>query len=120
MSTATGVTVRIDDRTAFEPDACIRCGPSAPKGDKELPDPVTGVEVATPGTLGLYTGTRFEGYFSQPSVRHCLIVQPEKRFVIHRRRDDDGQIFSTIRRDGTVTLEPPGLSAEIAAFFERP
>ena len=46
-----GMAVRIDDRTVYEPDALVRCGPPLP-GDV-------------------------------PSVRHYLIVDTDRRVVIH-------------------------------------
>src|SRR5688572_24369727 len=51
-----GVSLRIDDRTVYEPDALVRCGPTAPGEAMEVDDPVIVVEVVSPSTRGVDTG----------------------------------------------------------------
>jgi Uma2 family endonuclease len=43
-----GMTVRIDQQTAYEPDALVYCGPKIPDASVEVPDPVILVEVLSP------------------------------------------------------------------------
>jgi Uma2 family endonuclease len=64
-----GMTVRIDDRTVYEPDALVRCGPSLPGDSIEVADPVIVVEVVSPSSRGIDRGVKLAGYFSLPSVR---------------------------------------------------
>jgi Uma2 family endonuclease len=109
-----GVTVRIDERTAYEPDALVYCGPRLGGDDVEVPNPVIVVEVLSPSTSYTDTGGKFIGYFSLPSVRHYLIVDVEKRAIIHHMRSDDGQIASTMATEGTLVLDPPGIEISIA------
>ena len=45
-----GATVRISQRTAFEPDALVYCGEEVPDNSLEVPNPVIVVEVLSPGT----------------------------------------------------------------------
>jgi len=50
-------------------------------------------------------------------VRHYLIVDADKRVVLHHHRGDDGRIEVTILRDGQVTFGPPGLTIGIRDIF---
>ena len=113
---ADGVSVRIDDRTVYEPDALVRCGPKAPGEAVEVDDPVIVVEVVSPSSRGVDTGLKLADYFRLPAVRHYLIVQTEARAVIHHRRDDTG-IATRNLREGALALDPPGLEIGIAELF---
>ncbi len=110
-----GMTVRISARTAFEPDALVVC-PPPPLDAIEIPNPVIVVEVLSPSTAADDHGVKLDGYFSLPSVEHYLILDPDRRVMIHHKRGTDA-IETRILRDGLVRFDPPGLEAEIAAFF---
>jgi Uma2 family endonuclease len=111
-----GMTVRISARTAFEPDALVVC-PSPPDLDTmEVPNPIVVVEVLSPSTAADDYGVKLDGYFSLPSVEHYLIVDPDRRVMIHHRRGRDA-IETRILRDGLLRLDPPGLEVEVATFF---
>ncbi|MBP7003287.1 Uma2 family endonuclease [Amaricoccus sp.] len=113
-----GMAVRIDDRTVYEPDALVRCGPPVPTDTVHVTDPVIVVEVVSPSTGGVDRGVKLAGYFSMPNLRHYLIVDTDKRLVIHHRRDEDGRIAASVLRDGWLALDPPGLTIEIADIFD--
>ncbi len=49
-----GMTVRIDEHTAYEPDALAYCGPRLARGSTIVPDPVIIVEVLSPATAHRY------------------------------------------------------------------
>jgi len=111
-----GMTVRITARNAFEPDALVVC--SAPPMDAiEIPAPVIVVEVLSPSTAADDHGVKLDGYFSLPSVEHYLILDPDRRVMIHHRRGQAGAIETRVLRDGLVRLDPPGFEAEVAGFF---
>ncbi len=74
------------------------------------------VEVLSPSTAADDHGLKLDGYFSIKSVEHYLIVDPDRRVMIHHRRTTDA-IETRILREGALRLEPPGLEAEVAAFF---
>ena len=86
-----GMAVRVNDDTVYEPDALVRCGPALPGEAVEFDDPVVVVEVVSPSSRGIDRGAKLAGYFSLPSVRHYLILDTDKRLVIHHRRDDEGE-----------------------------
>lgn len=113
-----GASVRVGDRTVYEPDALVRCGPSAPGDAVEVGDPVIVVEVVSPSSRGIDTGAKLSGYFALPSVRHYLIVDTDKRVVVHHHRDGNGAITVAILRDGPLPLDPPGLEIEVRDLFE--
>jgi Uma2 family endonuclease len=114
---ADGMVVRIDETTIFEPDASLRCGDRLDGAATEFSDPVVVVEVLSPATRGVDTGGKFAAYFRLPSVRHYLIVDAEKRTVVHHARGDDGRILSTIATEGALALDPPGLAVVVADLF---
>ena len=112
-----GASIRIDNRTVYEPDALVRCGPPAPGDVVEVNDPVIVVEVISPSSRGIDAGVKLARYFSLPSVRHYLIVDTDQRVVIHHRRDEAGPIGVQIINDGPLTLDPPGLTIEVRDIF---
>jgi Uma2 family endonuclease len=112
-----GMSVRVNDRTVYEPDALVRCGPPLPGDAVEVSDPVIVVEVVSPSSRGIDRGVKLAGYFSLPSVRHYLIVDTDQRVVIHHRRGEEGRIEVQILHDGPLTLDPPGLAIDISGIF---
>jgi Uma2 family endonuclease len=115
---ADGMAVRIDDGTVYEPDALIRCGPRLPNEAVHLDDPVVVVEVISPSSRSIDTGTKLTDYFRLPSVRHYLVVQADAHRVTHHHRTDDGGIYTRILVDaGVLRLDPPGVDVSVADFF---
>jgi Uma2 family endonuclease len=102
-----GVIVQVDHATIYEPDAMVRCGP--PLGDDtiKVTDPMIVVEVLSPSTSGVDTGTKLIDYFRIPLVRHYLIVRAERRTIIHHARNEAGDISTRIVSDGVLSLDPP-------------
>jgi Uma2 family endonuclease len=113
-----GMSVRVNDRTVYEPDALVRCGAPLPGDAIVVPDPIIVVEVVSPSSRGIDRGLKLAGYFALASVRHYLIVDTEQRVVIHHRRDEDAGIAVRILPDGPLMLDPPGLAIEVRDIFE--
>ena len=112
-----GMTVRITARTAFEPDALVVCSSPSDLSTMEIPNPVVVVEVLSPSTAADDQGVKLDGYFSLASVQHYLILDADRRVMIHHKRGEAGAIEMRILRDGLVRLDPPGFEAEVAGFF---
>jgi Uma2 family endonuclease len=112
-----GMTVRMNARTAFEPDALVVCPPPIDLSTLEIPNPVIVVEVLSPSTAADDHGVKLDGYFSLGSLAHYLILDPDRRVMIHHRRGQAGAIETRVLREGVVVLDPPGFDAEVAAFF---
>ncbi len=101
-----GMTVRVDARTAYEPDALVYCGARLPRND--IVAPVIVVEILSPSTGFYDRHGKLAGYFAVPSVRHHLIVDIDRRMVIHHARDGD-EIRTRLVSSGSLRLDPPGL-----------
>jgi Uma2 family endonuclease len=112
-----GVTVRIDERTAYEPDALVYCGPEKPDDAVEVPNPVIVVEVLSPGTRHIDNAAKLTGYFALPTVYHYLVVDIEKRLIIHHARDSGDVLATRIVREGVIAVNPPGIEIDFERCF---
>jgi Uma2 family endonuclease len=113
-----GMAVEIDDETNYEPDAMVRCGEPVSDEATVVTDPMIVVEVVSPSSGGADSGGKLADYFKLPSVQHYVVVRPRKRSVVHHRRGGDGRIETTIVAGSTLELTPPGISVQIASFFD--
>jgi Uma2 family endonuclease len=113
-----GMTVRIDDHTAYEPDALFYCGERLKRGTMLARDPVVIVEVLSPTTSHTDTSAKLIGYFKLPSVQHYLIIDPDARSVTHHSRSAGGSVSASHVTSGAIQLDPPGLSIDVSEFFE--
>jgi Uma2 family endonuclease len=68
-----GFLEKAGERSAFEPDVVIRCGPMNPRSRYAL-DPVVIFEVLSPSTMRYDRGIKLEGYRGIPSVRQIVFV----------------------------------------------
>ena len=112
-----GMTVRISDDTAYEPDALVYCGPKLPGSALEVPNPVIVVEVLSPSTRRIDATKKLPGYFSLPSVHHYLIADPDGPPLIHHQRQADGSILTRLISEGVLRLDPPGFEMRIDGIF---
>ena len=112
-----GVTVRIDNETAYEPDAQVYCGENLKDSAVEVPNPVVVVEVLSSSTRRVDLSHKLVGYFRLPSVAHYLIVDPTQPSIIHHARGTDA-IVTRIVTEGRITLDPPGLEIDLAEIYE--
>jgi Uma2 family endonuclease len=114
-----GMTVRVDARSAYEPDALVYCGPEVAPSALEIPDPVIVVEVLSPSTRAIDTSVKLVEYFRVPSVAHYLIVDPAEPVILHHARAAGGTILTRIMREGTIVLVPPGMEIDMAHVYGR-
>jgi len=113
-----GMTVRIDDHTAYEPDALAYCGERLKRGTMLARDPVIIVEVLSPTTSHTDTSAKLIGYFKLPSVPHYLMIDAGTCAVEQHSRAADGTVSGHTVTSGTIRLDPPGLSVDASEFFE--
>ncbi len=99
-----GVTVRIDARTASEPDALVDCGPRMDPDAVAAPPPVIVVEVPPSGT----SCCRASGM--------DLLVDPRRPCLIHHRRAG-AAIETRIVSEGSLSLDPPGILLAVDDLF---
>ena len=114
-----GMVVRVDATTTFEPDALIYCGAPIDLDSVEVPEPVLVLEVLSPRTKHVDTGSKLAGYFRVPSVIHYLILDPVRRVVILHKRAAGDLIETRIATEGTLDLTPPGLGVPVIELFTR-
>jgi len=112
-----GATVRIDNETAYEPDALVYCGQKLPPSALEIPSPIIVVEVLSPSTHRVDVSLKLAGYFRLPSVAHYLIVDPAQPMIVHHSRGSGDAILTRIVTAGSVTLDPPGLELALSDLY---
>jgi Uma2 family endonuclease len=112
-----GMTIKIDEDTAYEPDAVVHCGDRLADDALMVPEPVIVVEVLSPSTRARDAGAKLADYFRLPSVRHYLLVKTERPTVIHHRRGDDGAIATRIVTAGPLDLDPPGVTLDLERIY---
>jgi Uma2 family endonuclease len=112
-----GLGVQIDQRTVYSPDGAIVCGPELPDDAILLVNVVVIVEVLSPSTAATDHGRKLSGYFSLPSVEHYLILDPERRVVIHHKRGTSDAIETRVLSEGAVKHHPPGFEVAVEALF---
>ncbi len=116
-----GATVRISDRTAFEPDAVVYGGPELGRKEMIVPAPVIVVEVVSPSSGGRHSSVKLAGYFTVPSVMHYLVVvDGDEQTVVHFSRTAGKEIATRLLGNtDTLDLAPTGLSVAVRRFFAR-
>ncbi len=112
-----GMSVRTPDDSVFVPDTAVQCAP-VDLSSVELHEPLILVEVFSRSTRQIDVGVKLMSYFQIPSVRHYLMIDADKKLIIHHRRDDAGEIIMRFVPDGILRLDPPGLSIPVTAFFD--
>ena len=112
-----GAIVRIAPGTAWEPDALVYCSPRVAREAVEIREPVIVVEVLSEETAARDQGPKRAGYFAVPSVAHYLVLDPERRAVVHHWRGADGRIETRSLTDGPLRLDPPGLAFFVEELF---
>lgn len=111
--------VRIDARSSYQPDLMVYCGDPAPGSAVLIENPLIVVEVLSPGNAMKDLRDKLQGYFRVASIEHYLIVDPDKRIVIHHARSDSEAVTTRIVTSGSLKLDPPGLTVEAQELFAR-
>jgi Uma2 family endonuclease len=109
--------VRIDARSLYQPDAFVYCGEPAPGDAIEIPNPVVVFEVLSPSNAATDLRDKLQGYFRVPSVQHYVIVDPDKRLVIHHARSHGNSVVTRIVSEGELPLDPPGLVLAVESLL---
>jgi Uma2 family endonuclease len=112
-----GMTVVIDDEHSREPDAAIQCGVATDLDSMVLEAPLIVVEITSPSSERDDTGDKLVEYFSVPSIRHYLIVNPTKKVVVHHARDESGGIATRVLSGGQLDIAPPGIKVPVSELL---
>ncbi|MGD9509282.1 MAG: Uma2 family endonuclease [Geminicoccaceae bacterium] len=78
--------LRIDAHTMWQADLAVTCQPAA----REIADPSLVIEVLSPTTRMQDLGRKLVDYKTVPTVTEIWMVDSERRWVQHWRRDQSG------------------------------
>jgi Uma2 family endonuclease len=109
--------VKISDDTTYVPDALVNCGPPLPADVMLAANPVIVVEVLSPSTRHIDKSTKLADYFTIPSLHHYLVIELNKRYILHYQRQPDGNVLVRVVRDGQIKLDPPGITIAVTELF---
>ena len=112
-----GLSVRIDVDVVVEPDALVNCGEKVPRKSLYAPNPVIVVEVVSPSSRARDFSEKFTEYFQVPSIQHYLIVDLDRRHILHHQRVAGGKILTAIMKEGALRLDPPGIEISLDGVF---
>lgn len=112
------LAITIDDETAYVPDALVDCGPPIAPDSVIAPSPVIVVEVLSRSRVKIDKTVKLADYFRVPTLAHYVIVDLDRRRVLHHRRQLGEPITLTIRTDGDIAFDPPGISVAVASFLD--
>lgn len=112
-----GLTVAIDDGSAYEPDVLVQCGERLAPDAVAATHPVIVVEVVSPSTNQRDMTTKLVGCFRVHSIRHYLIVDAANRIVVHHQRTEGEALATRILAGGTLALDPPGITLRVEDLF---
>jgi Uma2 family endonuclease len=111
-----GPRVWIDADTAFEPDVVVTRA-EVPDG-MLVPEPLIVVEVLPSSTRDRDFSIKLAGYAGLASVAQYLLVDTQRRLVVHHHRVSGEEEFRTsIVREGSLRLDPPGLALDLDAIY---
>jgi Uma2 family endonuclease len=111
-----GMTVEVDD-SDYEPDVVMHCGAKLPGEAVAVPDPLLIIDVLSPSTNGIDRAWKLKEYFRLPSLRHYLIVWPDRQQIAHHQRTDSGGVDTRTITNGVITLQPPGISIALEDIY---
>jgi len=112
-----GPGVAIAEHSCYIPDVSVHCGERVSGEVRLVPNPVIVIEVLSPSTERLDKSGKLADYFGIAGIQHYVIVNLERRFVMHHWRGEAGLITTAILREGEVRLEPPGVTLAVAEMF---
>jgi Uma2 family endonuclease len=114
-----GMGVRINKDNLYEPDASIQIGKSLDRNATELTKPVVVVEVLSPSSMKIDTTSKLAAYLSLPSIAHYLVVDGDHETVVHHQRVSSNKCETRILTEGSLELDPPGISVSVAALLGK-
>lgn len=106
--------LRVGDDVLY-PDASVHCGEFVVHADDPTAAtaPVLVAEVLSPSTEAWDRGGKFARYRAIPSVRHVLLIDPDRRTVEHDYRDEARWILVPLAEAEALTLPLAGRDIEL-------
>jgi Uma2 family endonuclease len=112
-----GITVKTSDYQCYEPDALVNFGPKVSDDAYIASNPIVVIEVLSPSTASKDLGVKVTDYFSVPSIQRYLIVDLDRRVVIHHRRHTGADLLTSFCSTGPIRLDPPGITVHAEQLF---
>jgi Uma2 family endonuclease len=112
-----GIGIAVDRNTTYIPDAVVNCGEPIAGDDQFAANPIAVVEVLSSSTRARDFADKFTDYFRVPSIQHYLIVDLDRRLLLHHKRGEAGTIVTAILTEGTLRLDPPGIDIPLEGIF---
>ena len=60
---------------------------------------------------------KVEFYSGVGSIRHYLVIEQDQRRVVYHGRGPSGSLEPHILREGSITLDPPGIALALADLY---
>jgi len=117
--TGTGDTaIRIPGGNIRYPDAAVDCG-RFDETARAASEPVLVAEVLSPSTAEFDQTEKLEEYRSVPSLRHILVVDPDRPRVRVHSREADGRWGSVLVAgvEGDIEVAGPGLMVPLGEVY---
>ena len=74
-------------------------------------------EVLSPSTSTTDRAWKLREYFRLPSVRHYLIVWPDREQIVYHCRGDTGAVETAMLTTGEIRLDPPGIAISVEEIY---
>jgi Uma2 family endonuclease len=84
-----------------------------------VPEPVIVIEVASRSTRLADVNDKVEFYSRIASIRHYLVVEQDHSRVVRHGRGSSGDLEPSILRQGSITLDPPGITLAVADLYRN-
>ena len=104
-------------RLSAIPDIVVACG-AVDQSSPEIAEPVLIVEVLSPSTERDDTLRRWQSYCLLQSLRHCLVVAQDSRFVTLHTRTGPASFAETVYQDGVVELSALAIALSLDEIYE--
>ena len=102
------------------PDVVIACENDPSEDEDILVNPVAIFEVLSPSTRGRDRGVKFDLYRAIPSLRHYVLVEPDRCEIDHYARQGEAAwLLTTLRNDDALRLDPPGVEIPLDEIYRR-
>jgi Uma2 family endonuclease len=114
-----GLALKIASDRAREPNILVFLDRGLGDRAMMVEEPVITVEVLPPWSVRTDTVHKRTEYFTFASLAHYLVVDPEQQSVVHCGRAGS-EVVDTTLSSGTLRLDPPGISVDLADFWPDP
>lgn len=117
LESGPGVALGADGDEYREPDVTVTCARDIDEASRLMPEPFILVEVSSDSTRLADVNDKAAFYARISSVQHYLVVEHDRRRVVHLRRDPNGSLQPRILTDGPVVLDPPGIELALDELY---